>query len=194
MNETPLQEKMRQVAPALVEIALVQMADGSWIPPVKRLAEEPSYEELLSHHAKETTVLNAVIQELAGQLQAKTFKLTAVGIWRVSAVGNDTEISRKWLAVDRAAFEAVYGFVEEGCGGDLQVRDVNFLEAELKKTQEKLATAEQQMMVIGGPDFKADWYCWKIGCWVERLLRPVLVRWFRVMKKLGVSNAPPKPQ
>lgn len=40
-----------------------------------------------------------------------------------------------------------------------------------------------QMKVYGGPDFKADYIAWKLGCWIEELVRPVLVAWFRTVRR-----------
>lgn len=56
---------------AIEDKDLVRMADRTWVPPVKRLRDDPEFSELLEHHNKETQILLDVIQQLARRIVAK---------------------------------------------------------------------------------------------------------------------------
>lgn len=48
---------------------LANMAAGTWIPPIKKLQEGPTFVELYDHHSRETEILYAIISELAMRLK-----------------------------------------------------------------------------------------------------------------------------
>ena len=47
---------------------LTQMATSTWVPPIKRLPEAPTFEQLMRHHEEETKILMQTIKILAIEL------------------------------------------------------------------------------------------------------------------------------
>jgi hypothetical protein len=51
------------------EETIDKMIDGTWTPPIKKLAEQPTFDELMAHHEEEATLLLAIITRLAATLR-----------------------------------------------------------------------------------------------------------------------------